>query len=174
MRSLALKSTQKIISQLLKQNSNKIPICLSSRHRTDINIRNWGGRNWLCLMDLLQNKNKYIVFVLGKSPTYIKPTKKHTNFIDIEEYVSEDFSTTYTGLTIEAIKNSKMTIGIQTGNIILSNLLGTPTMFWGHEIKRHAVDENPNGTFSKGFYDPSYNLNPVGIYNNINKYFGVK
>jgi hypothetical protein len=65
------------------------------------------------------------------------------------------------------MKASKVTIGQQSGNPILSLHLGTPVISWGHEKQRHAIDENPRGTLCHFFEDPTYSIRPEVIFHQI-------
>ena len=160
-----------IIEQILKTHSKgKIPIVLCSRNRIDMQFRNWGAHNWKTLCDMIQNQDKYFVFVSGKTPSYYKSVDR-TSFINLEDLVSTELDTSLIGLTISAIRHSKLTIGVQTGTIILSNLIGTPTLFWGNEVKRHAELENPKKTKSIGINDRTYTSTPIKIFTELNNFF---
>lgn len=131
-----------IDSYLIK---NKIPIVISPRHRVDMKIkqdRNWKLEYWHQLFDMIESSNKFITFIAGSDPSFVKPKSKA--FIVLEHLTS--FTASNIGLTIEAIKSSKLVIGNQSAIPVLANHLKTPTLFWGHEQQRHQVLENPLNT----------------------------
>jgi hypothetical protein len=163
-------ANDKMIEDLILTSKDKerIPIVLSSRERKDMAFRNWGNHNWKNLINMLENSDNFIVFVAGQSPSYFRAESKRYMF-NLEDFVSSETQTTLIGLTIAAIKRSKLTIGPQTANIILSNLLKTPTLFWGHEIRRHAEKENPYKTVSRGLLDRNYSIDPIIIFREIVK-----
>jgi hypothetical protein len=67
------------------------------------------------------------------------------------------------GLTIEALRRARCCVGSQSAIPILSNLIGTRTVMWGHEKQRHAVDENTAGTECKFIESPNYDCKPEEI-----------
>lgn len=140
---------KEIIENILLKNKGKIPIVLSPRHRVDMNDiktnRNWVKLYWYRLFDILKNSGKYIVFTVGVSPTFVDPPEDSC-FEILEKYNDLNNNISQIGLTIEAIKHSKLTVGNQSSIPILSNLLKTPTIIWGHENHRHSVLENPYKT----------------------------
>lgn len=139
-------------------------ITVAPRHRTDIRTRAIETvRNWPYWNDLFEMLKDFTVFVAGTHGGYVKP--KQNNCICLEDYNTKGTSTI--GLTIEAMKASKVTVGQQSGNPILSLHLGTPVISWGHEKRRHAVDENPRGTLCHFFEDATYSIKPEVIYYQI-------
>ena len=160
----------KIIKEILSKNIKKIPICISPRHRLDSQkpTRNWLETYWNDLFAKVDKTNKFIVFILGDRSSMITPLKSK-NFIVICDIKIPN--TSNIGLTIEAIKNSILTIGQQSALPVLSNYLKTPTIMWGHEKKRHQKLENPLNTRCVFFEELSihYNTNPNLIFEAILK-----
>jgi len=134
-------------------------ITLAPRHRKDCKDRNWPY--WDELYDMLKD---YTVFVAGANASYARP-KNMSNCVCLEDCNREGTSTI--GLVIEAMRASKVTVGQQSGNPILSLHLGTPVISWGHEKQRHAVDENYKRTPCYFFDDPTYSVRPEVIYQKI-------
>lgn len=162
-------SNRTVIESILKTSGGRIPIVVASRDRKDMTVRNWGVPKWKALFDMLQNSGKFIVFVAGVSPSYFRATSERTFFYNLEDYAKAELYTTDVGLTIEAIRASRLTVGSQTATIILSNLIGTQTLFWGDQIKRHAVLENPRNTKSFGIQDYMYSVDAYSIFNHIKR-----
>lgn len=153
---------KKIINSLL---TNKKMITLAPRHRGDNPVvqginRNWSVDYWHHLYSLLRN---YTVFVAGTAGSYIRPNQGLG--ICLEDYNANGTSTI--GLVIEAIKASRLTVGQQSGNPILSLLLGIPVVSWGHEKERHSIEDNPKGTPICFFDDPTYSIKPDIVYQKI-------
>lgn len=166
----------KIIRKVVKENLNKKIITISSRHREDskrTSKRNWGLNNWEELYNFLNITNKYLVFVAGVSPTYHKARSVYNNLINLEDYKSNVNLISDIGLTIEAIKQSDMVIGTQSAAILLSNLLKTPTFFWGDEIERHAVVENIFSTPCFYLEDLFYKSSSVDVYKKFEESIGL-
>lgn len=158
-----------IIDRIIEKSPGRIPIVIAPRDRKDITYRNWGSSRWKTLFDMIGNSEKYLVFVSGMSPSFYKAADYREHFHNLEDYVSDQIGTTDVGLTIDAIRKSKLTVGSQSAAIILSNLLQTPTLFWGDMIKRHAVIENPRKTLSYGIEDRNYGVDPIVIYGHIKR-----
>ena len=147
---------KKIILKLLGSNTKPV-LVLAPRHRTDINVRNWGEEKWGILYKELYNMNKYKIFIAGKSPSIIRPSEGY-GFICLEDFVESNAS--LIGLSIEAIKVSKMTVGSQSSIPLLSLLLRTPAIMWGNQKQRHSVDENITKTKCTFFDDDYYSVSP--------------
>ena len=109
----------------------------------------------------------YMGYIAGKNGSMLKPPKKLKNFIVLEDIVKEH--ATLIGLSIEAIYKSKLTIGSQSAIPLLSNLLKTPTIMWGHEQIRHQKNENLYNTPCTFIQDMKYKCNPDIIYMNALK-----
>jgi ADP-heptose:LPS heptosyltransferase len=78
------------------------------------------------------------------------------------------------GVIIEIIKNSVLTIGSQSGIPNLSNLLGTPTLQWGHERHEHSKTYNVKNTETIYIDDPLYNIDPHKIIKEMTKFLKGK
>lgn len=128
------------IESVIKKHPKKIPIAFASRDRQDMSSRNWGKGRWLSLMKELNGTDRYLIFNLGKSPGYVKAPDIMRNVINVEDIGNE--YTSNIGLSIEAIKFSKMTIGSQSALIHLSAVLKIPFISWGHEKRRFTTEEN--------------------------------
>jgi len=155
-----------------KKYINKIPIVISPRHRIDLEKgkeRNWREDYWNDLFELIEKSEKFICFIPGLSGSILKPDESLESFIILEDYLFPQHETSLIGLTIEAIKASKLTIGQQSAIPILSNYLKIPTLMWGHEKHRHLVLENPFKT-QCDFYEEktlSYKTDYRVIFNKI-------
>jgi hypothetical protein len=160
---------EKIIDEILQQNSGKIPIVIASRHRIDVNKRNWGLNNWNDLFKLIESTGKYIVFVAGSGKSYHRAYGMK-GIVNLEDYSGKTPNSSTSGLMIAAIRKSVMSVGSQSAFISLSNFIGTPTLFWGHQIKRHSITENLLHTKSIGILDTSYTVKPEVIFNQLNKF----
>lgn len=167
--------SKEIINRCVNRKFAKIPILISPRHRVDlegenIRVRNWKMEYWFELYDLLERTKRFVVLVAGKTPSYIRPIEgKHKSFIILEDLIRPTERTSLIGLTIEAIKNVKVTVGQQSSIPVLSNLLGTPTLMWGDEDHRHKVLENPFNTKCWFFkeLDANYKTDPKLICSKI-------
>jgi len=161
----------KIIREILYNYKDKIPICISPRHRLDSKnpTRNWSGQYWLELFKRLRETNRYIIFILGDSSSMIAPPPDENTFIILDRIRHLNLSNI--GLSIEAIRNSTITIGQQSSLPVLSNYLGTKTIMWGNEKHRHQILENPFNTKCVFFEELSvnYNTNPELIFKTILK-----
>lgn len=154
--------------------SIKASITISPRHRDDIKLRNWGKSNWRNLYQSLVLTEKYNIFITGKSPDYILPILNKHKFIILEDLVESNTNTSLIGLTIEAIKASKLTIGSQSSIPLLSQLLKTPILSWGNEKKRHEKDENIFNTRTTFIEDKDYTTRPTIIFDNIKIMTNIK
>jgi len=162
----------KLVIEKILTNHNNPVITLSPRHREDrddVMKRNWSY--WHKLYSMLTN---FTVLVAGTGESYVKP-KNFTNCICLEDYNTEDTSTI--GLVIEGMRASRLTIGQQSGNPVLSLQLGTPIISWGHEKNRHQISENPQKTKCYFFecdserYD---DVKPEMIYQKILEELGIE
>lgn len=162
-------ANEKIISDIINKHKDRIPIVISPRHRIDMRIkhdRNWRLDYWFNLFTLIRDTKKYLVFIAGSSPSFARPCSMEC-FITLEELTGRYISNI--GVTVEAIKASKLTIGNQSAIPVLSNYLKTPTLFWGHEKQRHQVIENPLNTPCEFILEHSmnYSTHPEIIFNKI-------
>jgi len=159
-----------IIKDFKKEHKGKKLIAIAARHRTDINYRNWVEDHWDKLFDMIEEDPKLCALVLGQTSSMFISKKKRDSIKYLTEF--NNGLDPSVGLTIEAIKNADITIGPQTGSIILSNAIGVQTLFWGHEIKRHAIDENYSGVTSVGILDKKkrqYVTKPEKVFEEIQK-----
>ena len=160
-------NNKKMIDHIKSFNNGRKCICVASRQRKDISLRNWGEKRWKDLINLFERGGKFTVFIIGKGNSYVRSGNGYKNVFNIEDYVNYENDITDIGLGIEAIKTSKLVVGVQSGAILLSNLIGTPTLMWGHEVKRHSIDENIKKTKCIAIDDPTYSTDPVMIYKKV-------
>ncbi len=145
---------------------NRPYVILAPRYREGMK-RNWG--HWQTLYDMIfENKDlirKYNFIICGKSPDYVPD--KRDRFFDINSIVNN--KTSLIGITIEAIKRAKLTIGSQSAIPNISLLLKVPVLEWGHQRYLHTIDYNPFKTKVTFIEDMDYNIKPERIYNEILK-----
>jgi len=162
------------IDDLICKYSDRIPIVVSPRHRIDMKIkgdRNWKKEYWHELFNFIKNSGKYLTFIAGSTPSYVKP-EPNEYFIILED-LAKGATASNIGVTIEAIKTSRLTIGNQSAIPVLSNHLRTPTLFWGHEKARHQVVENPLRTPCEFILEKTtnYSTHPKIIFDVIDAFF---
>ncbi len=150
-------SNKMVIDRLIKKYSNKTPITIFPRHRVDLAHRNWEESKWQELFERLSKEN-YLIFISGKSPSYVKPNKDYKNIFILEDIVSPNRKYTVLGLTIEAIKQSKFTFGPQTAGVLLSNVLNIPNIYFGKEENLVSNKYNPFNT-PYNFINVKYSVN---------------
>jgi len=155
---------------LQKKKEGLTPILIHSIDRKETDKKNWGTPKWKQLFNLIENSKKFFVFVTGIAPCYYRSKYERKDFYNLEDYSDPNLDTSVLGLTIEAIRHSKITICSQTYTILLSNLLKTPTFFWGNDVKTYSQYDNPFKTKSIGVEDYIYNANPTIIFNHIKKF----
>jgi len=162
------KSCQSVITSILNKNKNLIPICVFPKYKQDTNYRNWIWKNWESLFDILSSSGVFAVFSCGlENKNHYKILGK-PNVYDINEINSKEIlNTSISGLTVECIKRSIMTVGVESANVILSHMLKKPSIFWGHDNERYLVDYNPYGINSVGLKSLKYDMNPGMIANEI-------
>ncbi len=127
--------------------------------------RNWP--HWEELYDLIEKDevlNQFYFIICGKKPEY-KPDPKN-RFFDINS-IALDSQSSLVGLTIEAMRKSRLTVGTQSGLPNLSNLLKTHTLQWGHQVHQHANSYNIKKTKCKFIKDVRYSINPKRIINEM-------
>ena len=161
------KSNFAVIDSLSKEFPDRIPIVISSRIRKEEPRRNWGETNWKTLFKLLNNSRKFLVFVSGINQLYYRCNDSHTSFYNLEDYYKQELQTSVAGLTIAAIKSSKLTVGVKTATITLSNLIGTQTLFSGENVIEDSRDNNIYNTKTTSIQDRGYISDPNVIFENI-------
>jgi hypothetical protein len=145
---------------------NKSILVIAPRHRQDETKRNWGVDRWMKFYELIFKSKEYFTIIAGKSPSFVVPPKNYGFYI-LEEFVDDQSS--LIGLTTEAIKRSKLTIGSQSSIPQLSLLLKTPVISWGNQKRRHSIDENIMRTKCVFFDDPKYTIDPSIIFQEVSK-----
>lgn len=147
-----------IINNIIFKNPERQVITIFSRHRVDLAHRNWTESNWKELYKRLNEMN-YTIFISGKSPSYIKPSKKYTNMFILENLAENYNKSSILGLTIEAVRNSKFCFGPQTAGILLSNFMRIPNIYFGKEEVLVSHKYNPYKTpyyFLNANYSSNY------------------
>lgn len=166
---------KKIISDILNQYKDKIPIMVFPRNRTDVYFdtleddqfqrRNWKENNWQTFFELLEKEDKYLVFISGIKGSAYHPLNEMNNLIILDKLETEKTSTL--GLTIEAIKNSRITVSSQSSITVLSNLLKTKNLCFGNEL--HILDEYLN-PFNNGmiYAKDNFDIDPKDLLKQLN------
>lgn len=144
---------------------NREVIILGPRYRKGMK-RNWPY--WQHLYDLIfDNKrlfNKYNFVICGKHPDYIPD--KYGRFLDINTIKISD-QASLIGLTIEAIKRAKLTIGSQSAIPNISLIFKVPVLEWGHQKQLHTIEYNIHKTKVTFIEDINYTITPEVIYQEI-------
>jgi len=139
-------------------------IILAPRYRKDM-PRNWP--HWQEFFDLIEPlREDYNFFICGKDPDVI--SDKKSRYYQITNIDSNNkYEISLTGITIELIKRSILTIGSQSGIPNLSNILGTPTLQWGNEKHEHTKTYNINNTETIFLEDKDFNIDPKIVFNEL-------
>jgi hypothetical protein len=119
---------------------------------------------------MLNSLNKFYILILGNKGTHYQAPSIFKNAINISEFANPHFDTTLLGLEIEALKASEFFVTVSPNiTLILSFLLGTPSLFWGNHVKEYTEVENVLKTYTKGINDPLYTNDTNIIFKNIMK-----
>lgn len=149
--------------EIIKKYSDEKPfVVLAPRYREGFK-RNWPFWNDLYDM-ILENKKlkkKYNFVIVGRPPDYVPDIQKR--ILDIND-MEQNINTSLFGLTIEAIKNSVLTVGSQSAIPNISLLLGVPSLQWGHQKYYHTVTYNIRKTNVTFLDDYDYNIDPKIIF----------
>jgi len=126
--------------------------------------RNWLG--WQQLYDLIYDSlsRDFFFVICGKHPEYVPDAKGR--FLDINDLVTSD-SVSHAGITIEFLKIALLTVGSQSSVPLLSLLLKTPCLMWGHQRYLHTVSYNVLKTPVVFLDDENYTLSPKIIFDKI-------
>jgi len=120
-------------------NDNPV-VVLAPRYRDGF-ARNWP--HWIELYDLIYNDsyliNNFTFVLCGKDPEYIPDPECRFHDINLFEQTED---TSLIGITLAVLKKALLTVGSQSGIPNLSNLVGTPTLQWGHEQWQHEKTYN--------------------------------
>ena len=160
---------KKIIKDTIREQAGtRKVICLSPRHRVDTPNRNWIDKDyWYKLYDLIDDSGKFFIFVVGCGVSYVKPKIKYDGqCIQVVENL-KTHDTSIIGLTIEAMKHSDWTVGVQSANPDLSLMVGTPALMWGKDFKRHTEEDNAVGTRCEFLECPKYDVTPEVVFNKL-------
>lgn len=140
---------QEIIDSIISKNPNKPVITIFSRNRVDMSHRNWSPHHWKVFYELI-SKHELTIFVSGTKPSFERPNKKLKNFYVLEDYEELYNNTCSTlGLTIEAVRRSLCTFGIQSAGTLISNVMKVPNIYIGREVKLVSILHNPYETVYK-------------------------
>lgn len=161
------KVNKQIIHNILEKNKDRIPITFCTRNRNDSPYKNWGSARWRYLFEPIERSGRFICFVSGIQGSYY--TSQNPNFYNLDDYSNSEINTTPIGLSIEAMKSSRLTVGANCSGIILSNLLGIETLTWGHINTKYFVDYNPKRTKCTCLDDRLYKMDHTVIWNFIKK-----
>ena len=170
-------NNNKLVQDIIAEAGTRIPIALSPRKRNDLaaggrmHNRNWAMGNWELLFDMIEQSGDYYGIVMGKFPTFIRPSGNMKNLIVLEDYVKGD-SVTDIGATIATLKQVSLTIGQHSAIPLLSNYLRTPTLMWGEDRHRHTVLENPFKTTCLFIDDKKFNISPTVVFNYLKRISG--
>lgn len=143
-------------------------IILAPRFRNKMK-RNWSY--WNELYDLIYNSEyfkKYNFIICGKYPDYYPD--KNNRFLDINKFkYSEIYTTSTSGILMEILKKSILTIGSQSAIPNISLLFGVEVLEWGHQKKFHTIDYNINKTKVTFIEDFDYNISSKLIFNELSR-----
>lgn len=163
---LTSESDQNIIKKIISKHDKLIPICVFPKIDPETkHYQCWNPDNWNFLLDGLSSTTKYLIFNIGCGDNYFKSFNKQYVY-NLENYYSDVLNTSISGLTIEAIRNSKLSIGTTNANIVLSMILEKDCIIWGHE-NHEFVEEFNLGSKITGFSSRSYNLNPYVVFEEV-------
>ncbi len=131
--------------------------------------RNWGMKNWKELYKMMLDKLGHNLIFCGKygESYYIKsPRQRSLNLITQDPFK----------LVVSALNDfdTFLCIGSQSFNVKLALLQNVDTIMWGHQRKRHQIDENWSSDKKTKciFLDsPNYDISPEIVFDNIMKYF---
>lgn len=142
-------NNQYVINGILENHRLKRIITLFPRHRKHTAEGNWGEQNWINFVNRLTKTDKYFCFIAGLPGTIVENGIINHNIAFLYHHIIEE-NVSLSGLTIEAVRNSKVCVGSQNLGIVLSGLMHVPFVGWGHEKKRLTEEENPFNT--KNYY----------------------
>lgn len=159
-----------LIENFIRQYKDKIPIVINSYHRNDEKHMNWGDYNWRRLFNTLERSNKYLVFVSGLDNTYyFNPPRK--NFVNLHDFVNPNLNTNIIGLTMEAMKQSKITVGLNPNACALAITMKCPIMYWGPDADVYSNKlVNITKVKRKIIKDVSLSLDPTTVFQEIPKF----
>ncbi len=158
----SFENSKKIINNIINKNLDKKIVFLYSRHRKDLDDRNISVEFWHQLYKKLSDFNDCLFLLSGKSPSYIKPKENYKNIINLENLEDETNNVNILNLSIEALRRSKYSFGLQSSMLLLSRILKVPSLYIGYDKKdmSHAEFYNP-------FAVETYNISPEKLDNNM-------
>ena len=152
-----------IIDILLSSNLKKIPICINT-YKPKHPYKDWGGHQWRYLIEALDGCDEYLCFVIGSPNTYYKiENTRNTYYLELYK---DMIGNSLIGLYIDAIRESKVFVGVKNEYIEMAQLLETPCITWGDNIKR-VVNTDLK---SIGIEDSSYSVDTRIILSNIKSF----
>lgn len=129
--------------------------------------RNYEEEDYKELIKLILASERFKDFnvVLLGLPETSRILGNSNRIIDLTEIVVSDYS----AFCVSVLSKATLTLGTQSGGVILSMQCGIPTYMWGHEKVRHRDEENvhniPTG-FSSG-----YGIKPKDLLKNILEFY---
>lgn len=154
-------NSKKIINDIINKNNNKKIIFLFSRHRKDLNDRNISVNFWQKLYEKLSDFNDCLFLLSGKSPSYIKPNMEYKNIINLEDLEDKENDIDILSLSIEALRCSDYSFGLQSSMLLLSRILKVPSLYIGYDKDMaHSELYNP-------FNIESINVAPDSVQNSM-------
>jgi len=154
---------KKIVNKYVK--TDKKIIVIAPRYRRHTTKRNWP--NWQNLYDEIYDKKLYkenTFIICGKSPDYVPD--KDNRFLDINNFEQTEHSS-LTGILIEVLKKSSLTVGSQSAIPNISLLFKIPVLEWGHEMIAHTRTYNLTNTKIVFLEDAEYKLPVKTIVENM-------
>ena len=125
----------------------------------ELPTRNWPRSYWEDLFERLYSKySPKLTFAIGGTKDgncLLNITNKYKDVIDLTDIGIDDSL----DLTIAFLNRALCSISTQSGPSHLSVQCGCPSFIYGHEQKRHAIDDNPLGT------DVVFMETQLGLYN---------
>lgn len=137
--------------------NNQIRYCEDLR--TPLPSNNWPRSNWEDLFDMLYKQfHNQITFVIGGTKGGNCLLNMADKYPDVVDLTSLDITQSL-DITIAMLNSALCSISSQSGPTHLSVQCGCPSFIYGHEQKRHSVDDNPLKT------DVVFLATQLGMYN---------
>ena len=141
--------------------------CLYSENLTFVSLNPLGSKAAIpgLFSGVINGLNNSYNFILcSKAPDYIPD--KYSRFLDLN-FIHTDLDCSLSGLLIEVMRRSILTVGSQSANPNISLLLGVPALEWGNQKILHTVDYNIKNTRVKFIEDKDYSISASEIYNQM-------
>ena len=117
-------------------------VCYIEDLKEPLPTRNWPRSNWEDLFEMLFYQYPNITFAIGGTKDgncLTSATDKYRNVIDLTGFDIEESL----DITIAMLSRAMISISSQSGPTHLSVQCGCPSFIYGHEMQRHAIDDNP-------------------------------